>query len=94
MDDLFWKCLFEAERIVKVQDARVDAVPSKIGSIYYKNLYYKSRFLPKSRVIRCSWFSDDREPSFNKNYIIQKIAEDLDYLFRYGKFIEEGVENK
>lgn len=88
MDDLWYKCVFEAERIVKKHLQKIDVISYQIGNFKYKNLYFYSPLLNMEFKKRLYWFVDDAEPTFTPQYLVKVIAEYLDYLLRYG-----GLEN-
>lgn len=88
MDDLWYRCVFEAERIIKMRLQKIDAVPSRLGNFYYKVLYFHSPLLNMDFRKRLYWFVDEREPAFTPQYLVKVISEYLDFLLRYG-----GLEN-
>lgn len=80
MDDLFYSCVFEAIEIVQRLSFKIEVIPSREGSLCYKNLSYKSNFFEGQRYLRISWLASKPEPVHNANSVIKYIAEDL-YLY-------------
>lgn len=83
MDDLFYRCVFEAEKILRMCLYRVEETPSRLGTYYYKVLCFQSPMLNKKFMKRMYWQKDDPQPSFSQQYLIKQIAELLyDFLKR------------